>query len=96
MLVLAVLAPAAHNGAVTSLVVPLPARGDVFLDARSPEKGMRVTWHHEVGLVVLSLWRGDTCAATLRLSPDEVPRLISALTAGLADAYPARAGVRAC
>lgn len=78
-----------------SLVVPLPSTGDVFLDARSPEKGMRVTWHHEVGLVVLSLWRGDTCAATLRLTPEEVPRLITALAAGLADAYPGAAGERA-
>jgi hypothetical protein len=76
-------------------VAPLPACGDVFLDACAPEKGMRVTWHQEVGLVVVSLWRGNTCPSTMRLAPQDVPRLISALAGGLAAAYPDAASDRA-
>ena len=66
-------------------VVPLPSRGDVFLDARGTTRGMRVSWHHDQGLVVVSLWRTDTCVGTLRLPREEVPRLISALAEGLAE-----------
>jgi len=73
-------------------VVPLPSSGDVFVDARNPEKGLRVTWHQDAGVVVVSLWRGDTCTATLQLAPQDVPRLVAALTEGLAAAYPVVAG----
>jgi hypothetical protein len=66
-------------------VVPLPLQGDVFVDARGSDRGMRVSWHHEQGLVVVSLWRADTCVGTLRLPREEVPRLILALAEGLAE-----------
>ncbi len=66
-------------------VLPLPASGDVFLDARGSERGMRVSWHTELGLVVVSLWREDTCVGTLQLPRDQVPRLITALAEGLAE-----------
>jgi hypothetical protein len=69
---------------MTPAVVPLPASGDVFMDARGTERGLRVSWHTELGLVVVSLWRADTCIGTLQLHRDEVPRLISALADGLA------------
>ena len=75
-------------------VLPLPSHGDVFLDARGSDRGMRVTWHHDAGLVVVSLWRGDTCIGTLQLPHDEVPRLIAALTEGLAQGYGADAARR--
>jgi len=65
-------------------VVPLPSSGDVFVDARHPDKGLRVSWHHDAGVVVVSLWRGHTCIGTMQLAPDEVPRLIAALADGLA------------
>lgn len=48
---------------------------------------MRVTWHHEQQVVVLSLWRDNVCAGTFRLGADEVPDLITALRRGLDDAY---------
>jgi len=67
--------------------VRLPLAGEVFLDARSDSRALRVSWHTEAGIVVLSLWRDRTCAATFRLSIDEVPDLISALSHGLAQAY---------
>jgi hypothetical protein len=48
---------------------------------------MRVTWHHESGLVVLSLWRDNVCAGSFRLAVDEVPALVTLLRDGLDAAY---------
>lgn len=66
---------------------PLPATGEAFLDARGDRRALRVTWHHEAGVVVLSLWRGQTCAGTFRLEVTEVPGLIEVLRRGLDEAY---------
>ena len=66
---------------------PLPATGEVFLDARGAGRSLRVTWHAEAGVVVLSLWRHTVCAGTFRLPADEVPALIEVLRDGLAAAY---------
>lgn len=68
---------------------PLPSTGEVFLDARGDRRALRVSWHGEVGLVVLSLWRGQVCAGTFRLAVDEVPVLIDLLRDGLARSYDA-------
>jgi hypothetical protein len=65
----------------------VPAAGEVFLDARGGARALRVSWHSEAGVVVLSLWRDGTCAGTFRLAIDEVPDLIDVLRAGLARAY---------
>jgi hypothetical protein len=48
---------------------------------------MRVSWHEESGLVVLSLWRENVCAGSFRLAIDEVPDLIELLRAGLVRSY---------
>lgn len=65
-------------------VVALPVSGEILADARGGDRWMRVTWHDEADLVVLSLWRGDACVATFRLTPDQVPALVNDLVAGLA------------
>ena len=65
-------------------VTPLPTAGDVFLDARGSGRALRVTWHEEADLVVLSLWHGGTCTGTFRLPVTEVPDLVDALQEGLA------------
>lgn len=75
-------------------VTPLPLTGEIYLDARSPSRALRVTWHHEAGLVVLSLWRDTTCAGTFRLAIEEVPDLIDVLRAGLDASYAAALGDR--
>lgn len=72
-------------------VVPLPPRGEWFGDARDGGRALRVSWHAEVGAVVLSIWRDDACIGTTRLTPDEAARLVSALAAALAAAAPAAA-----
>jgi hypothetical protein len=65
----------------------LPATGEVFLDDRGPHRTLRLSWHHEDGLVVLSLWRGGLCTGTFRLDVDEVPALIEVLRRGLDSSY---------
>ena len=70
-----------------STVSPLPDQGSIFVDARGAGRALRVTWHHESGLVVLSLWREISCVATFRLAIDEVPELIDALRSGLVASY---------
>lgn len=62
----------------------LPKTGSVFLDARGGDRALRVTWHPEAGMVVLSLWRDNVCAGTFRLRRDEIPELLELLIAGLA------------
>jgi hypothetical protein len=68
-------------------VTPLPATGEVFLDVRGPERALRVSWHAESGVVVLSLWIGGTCTGSFRLPAEDVPALVEALRLGLAKSY---------
>ena len=68
---------------------PLPRTGGVFLDPRGEDRSLRVSWHAESDVVVLSLWRDNVCAGTFRLAADEVPDLISFLRQGLDQAYDA-------
>jgi hypothetical protein len=72
----------AHAGAVGNLH-GLPARRDVFLDERGA--GLRVTWHPEHDVVVLSVWHEDRCAGTFRMPVQDVPRLSGLLAAALGD-----------
>ena len=67
-----------------------PTRGEVFLDPRSGDRSLRVTWHGDGRMVVLSFWRGSVCAGTFRLEAEELPRFIRALAEGL-PAEPPRA-----
>ena len=71
-----------------------PARpvGEVFLDARGNGRALRLTWHHEADVVVLSLWRDETCAGTFRLVKDDVNEFIDALVEGLRGASALRLG----
>ena len=67
---------------------PFPPTGSVFLDARGEGRAMRVSWHHESGLVVVSLWRENLCTASFRLPVEEVPELVALLCEGLDAACP--------
>ena len=61
----------------------LSTRRDIFLDERGA--GLRVTWHPERDLVVLSVWQGDSCVGTFRMLVQDVPRLSGLLAAALGD-----------
>ncbi len=71
-------------------VTPLPSAGEVFLDARGDGRALRVSWHGEADLVVLSLWQDGTCTGTFRLPVEDVPDLVDVLRAGLARSYDGR------
>ena len=66
---------------------PLPASGEIFLDARGADRALRVSWHYDTDLVVLSLWRDNVCAGSFRLPVDDVPDFIEVLRTGLDRAY---------
>ena len=66
----------------------LYARKSWFSDARTGVRRMGLSSHPESGLVILSLWQGDTCTATFRLPMREAPRLIAALAESLGEAAP--------
>ena len=61
----------------------LTSPGSIFLDPRGSDRALRVSWHQEAEVVVLSLWRDNVCSATFRLAIDEVPDLIALLREGL-------------
>src|SRR4028119_1203538 len=61
---------------------PLASPGTWVLDRRGGGRGVRVSAHTEGGFLVLSTWKSDVCAATVRLLPDEAAQLV----AGIADA----------
>ncbi|WP_139979822.1 hypothetical protein [Nocardioides litoris] len=61
----------------------LTTPGAIFLDPRGSDRALRVSWHAEDELVVLSLWRDNVCTATFRLGVDEVADLIALLREGL-------------
>ncbi len=66
---------------------PLPTTGAIFLDARGAERAMRVSWHSEKDLVVLSLWRDNVCTGSFRLGLPEAAQLMQVLQSGLDQAY---------
>jgi hypothetical protein len=64
-------------------VVAFPRRGEVFVDQRGGGRALRLGWHTDAGVVVLSLWQDDRCTGSFRLPIADVPRLVHALVTGL-------------
>ena len=60
-------------------LLPLPRLGESFVDARGQERSMRVSLHPEHGLIVLSIWAGQSCRASFQLPLDEAIRLSEVL-----------------
>lgn len=71
-------------------LTPLPSAGEVFLDDRGGDRALRVRWHPEADLVVLSLWSGSSCTGTFRLPVEQVPDLVETLRDVLTAAYDER------
>lgn len=66
-------------------VLPFPPLGEVFVGRDAVEKGLRVSWHPEADRLVLSVWRGERCACTVRLTVSDAARLAAALVDGLGE-----------
>ena len=60
-------------------VLPMPNPGDVFVDVRGEDRTMRVSYHLDRGVVVVSLWAGGTCRGSFRLAAQDVDRLVAVL-----------------
>lgn len=71
-------------------VVPFPSHGEVFADQRGQARSLRLAWHTEADVVVLSLWQADRCTGTFQLPVGDVPHLIQSLVEGLAGAVSPR------
>jgi hypothetical protein len=67
----------------------LPRRRDIVLDERGDGRALRVTWHHDTGIAVVSVWRQDRCVGTVHVAAEDVPGLVAVLTDGLAEGYAA-------
>jgi hypothetical protein len=65
-------------------VTPLPRHGEVFTDAYDPTRAFRISWHPTEHVFVLSIWHGERCVGTFRLSREQVPALVSTLVGPLA------------
>jgi hypothetical protein len=77
----------AEGESIVATARPLPATGEIFLDERGDDRALRISWHYDTDLVVLSLWRENVCTGSFRLTVDEVPDLIAMLRGGLDTAY---------
>jgi hypothetical protein len=60
-------------------VLPMPSLGDVFVDVRGESRTMRVSYHAEHGVVVVSLWVGALCRGSFRMAADDVERFVATL-----------------
>jgi hypothetical protein len=65
-------------------VSPLPKSGAVFFDPRDERRSLRVSFHDDTGLFVLSLWFDGNCIGTFRLSAEQAPALVQAFVEPLA------------
>ncbi|MEO5877487.1 MAG: hypothetical protein ABIS86_20150 [Streptosporangiaceae bacterium] len=62
---------------------PLPRTGEVFFDARGDDRALRLSWHPDAGVMVISVWNRGTCTATFRLPAGDVPGFVEAMSVGL-------------
>jgi hypothetical protein len=60
-------------------------------DVRRDDTFMRVTWHEESDVFVVSHWRGEVCIAATRVPAGAAPDLINLLLRGLAESAGRRA-----
>ena len=67
-------------------VTPAPSFGAVFVGHDIQGRVLRISSHPDLGLVVLSIWQDERCAATVRLAERDVPDVVHALTAALVPA----------
>jgi len=64
-------------------VTPAPTCGAVIDGRGVPGRVLRISAHHDLELVVLSIWQDERCVATVRVAERDVPDLVHALTGAL-------------
>ena len=58
----------------------MPTVGDIFHDVRGDDRTMRVSYHQDRGVVVVSLWAGTVCRGSFRLATEDLGRLAALLS----------------
>ena len=58
----------------------MPAVGDLFTDIRGGQRTMRVSYHGDRGVLVVSLWAGTVCRGSFQMAADNVGQLIEMLS----------------
>ena len=61
-------------------VTPLPSHGTVFFDERDQGRSLRLSYHQDSAVFVISLWRIDLCLGTFRLPAEDAARKPNPLT----------------
>ncbi|MEY2451759.1 MAG: hypothetical protein QOD92_1333 [Acidimicrobiaceae bacterium] len=84
---------AAHTGPVAESHWAF-GRRVIVEDVRRDDTFMRVTWHAENRIFVVSHWRGEVCVAATRVPVDAAPELVNLLVKGLAESSEAPAAER--
>lgn len=74
-----------RSGTMPDMGLTVTETSQVFVDDRGAGRAMRVTWHAEHRIAVLSAWNGSQCVATFRLPAGDVPAFAHTLTTGLAE-----------
>ncbi|WP_147312189.1 hypothetical protein [Thermomonospora umbrina] len=67
---------------------PLPRVGEVFFDDRGEDRALRLSWHPDAQVMVVSIWNGGVCSGTFRLSARDVPGFIESMSQGLPSSEP--------
>lgn len=74
-------------------VLPLPHRGETFLDPRGEGRSIRLSGHRGAATIVLSIWQHGECRATFRLAGSEVDGFIRALLSAAPPSAPTESAV---
>ena len=72
----------AHTRAMAEVAGPLGVPREILLDSRGT--ALRLSWHPDETIAVLSLWREDRCIGTFRAAPADLARIIGYLAEVLA------------
>ena len=66
-------------------VSPLPQHGAVFFDPRDDDRQLRVSYHSEQDVFVISHWRREVCLGTFRLPAADAARFVHVMVTSLAE-----------
>jgi hypothetical protein len=67
-----------HSGDMTPLS-PMPKVGGVFPDKRDNNRWLRVSWHEDMRMFVISTWHRDQCVSAFQLDAADAPALLEML-----------------
>jgi len=67
---------------------PLPRDGEVFFDDRGKDRALRLSWHPDAQVMVISIWNGGVCSGTFRLPARDVPAFMESLSQAVPSSPP--------